>query len=79
MVTLIDIAGQQLGRISVGPAQQDGGDALDVGGETGGVQRANVLRDRHQHLAAEMAALLLRGELILEMHPGGTGLDHCLH
>ena len=32
-------------------------------------------RSRDQHLAAEMAALFLRGELILEVHASGAGLD----
>ena len=32
-----------------------------------------------QHLAAEVAALLLRGELVLPVHARGAGLDHGLH
>ncbi len=34
---------------------------------------------RHQHLAAHVAALLLAGELVLEVHAGGARLDHRLH
>ena len=78
-VALVDVGGQQLRRMRIGAAQQHRRHALDVGRETGGVQRADVLRDRHQHLAAEMAALLLRRELVLEMHAGRAGLDHRLH
>ena len=78
-VALVDVGGQQLRRVRVGAAQQHGRHALDIGGEPRGVQRADVLRDRHQHLAAEMAALLLGRELVLEMHAGGAGLDHRLH
>ena len=38
-----------------------------------------MLRGRDEHLAAEVAALLLGGELVLEVHAGGAGLDHRLH
>ena len=38
-----------------------------------------MLRDRHQYLAAEMAAFLFGGELVLEMHACGTRFDHRLH
>ena len=38
-----------------------------------------MLRCRDQHLAAQMAALLFGGELVLEVHAGGAGLDHRLH
>ena len=34
---------------------------------------------RDQHLAAQVAALLLGRELVLEVHAGGAGLDHGLH
>lgn len=34
---------------------------------------------RDQHLAAHVPAFLDRSELILEMHPGGTGADHRFH
>ena len=33
----------------------------------------------HEHLAAHVAALLLGGELVLEVDAGGAGLDHRLH
>ena len=36
-------------------------------------------RGRDEHLAAEVAALLLGGELVLEVHAGGARLDHRLH
>ncbi len=38
-----------------------------------------MLADRHQHLAAEMAALLLGRQLVLEMHARGARLDHRPH
>src|SRR6185369_3973448 len=49
------------------------------GRETGGGQRADELARRDEHLAAEMTAFLLRGELILEMDAGGASLDERLH
>jgi hypothetical protein len=53
--------------------------AFHVGGEARGVQGADVLGDRHQHLAAQVAALLLGGELVLEVDAGGARLDHRPH
>ncbi len=38
-----------------------------------------MLAGGDQHLAAEVAALLLRGELVLPVHPRGTRGDHALH
>jgi hypothetical protein len=40
---------------------------------------ADELRGRHEHLAAEMAAFLLRRELILVVHAARTCLDHRAH
>ena len=78
-VSLVDVGGEQLCGVAVGSAQQHRRHPLHVGRQPCGVQRADVLADRHQHLAAEMAALLLRRELVLEMHTGGTRLDHRPH
>jgi hypothetical protein len=79
MVTLVDVICQQLRRVRIGAAQQNGLHAFGIGGQPRGVQCADVLRDRHQHLAPKMAALLFRCELILEMHARGAGSDHRLH
>ena len=38
-----------------------------------------MLLGRDQDLAAEVAALLLRGELVLPVHAGGAGRDHRGH
>ena len=46
-----------------------------VGGETRRDQAALVLRRRDQHLAAHVAALLLRRELVFEMDAGRAGFD----
>ena len=49
-----------------------------TGGQAGGRQRADVLLRRDQHLAAHVAALLLRRQLILEVDARDAGLDHRL-
>ena len=53
--------------------------SADVGGEPRRVEVADRRLGRDQHLAAEMAALLLGGELVLEMDAGGTRFDVRLH
>ena len=63
----------------VGAGDEHGRHVEHVGGEPRGGQRADELRRRHEHLPAEMAALLLRRELILEVHAGGARLDHRPH
>ncbi len=78
-VARIDVRGQELRRIGIGAREQDGRHTLDVGGEARRVERADMLLDRHQHLAAEMPAFLFRRELVLEMHARGARLDHRLH
>ena len=50
-----------------------------VGGQPGRDQRADELLRGHEHLAAQVTALLLGGELVLEVHAGGAGFDHRLH
>src|SRR5688572_18117703 len=72
MVPLVDVGGDQLRAFGVGAGNEDGRDAADVGGETRGVEVADMGLSRDQHLAAKMSALLLRGELILEMDAGGA-------
>ena len=79
-VAFIDVARQQTRRVGVGASDQH-----DVGTSTRPRQGArplsvlmNCLR-RHEHLAAQVAALLLGGELVLEVHARGAGFDHRLH
>ena len=78
-VALVDVAGDQRRRMRVGA-----GDEQRRTPQTSAASRAalsvrmNALR-RHENLAAEMAALLFRGELILEVDAGGARLDHRLH
>ena len=78
-VALVDVAGDQRRRMRVGAGDEERVDAADVGREPRRVEGADEGLGRHQHLAAEMAALLLRRELVLEMDAGGARLDHRLH
>ena len=79
LVVLVDVGGHQVGRLGVRAREQHRRHAHDVGGEARGDELLHRFLRRHQHLAAHVAALLRRGELILEMHAGGAGLDHRLH
>ena len=78
-VALVDVGGDQLGALGVGAGDEDGRDAADVGGEPRGVEVADRGLGRDQHLAAEVAALLLGRELVLEVNAGGACLDIGLH
>jgi hypothetical protein len=60
VVGRVDVGRDQLGGHRIGTGNDDGGNAHDIGGQPGGIERPDVLRCRHEHLAAEMAALLLR-------------------
>ena len=51
----------------------------DVGGEPRGHQRPDELARRDEHLAAQVAALLFRGELILVMDACSASFDHGTH
>ena len=57
-------------------AMMQGRHAADIGGEARGGEAAAMLGGRDQHLAAEMAAFLFGGQLVLEMDAGGAGVDH---
>jgi hypothetical protein len=78
-VGLVDVARHEGRRVGVGPRNEHGRDAEHVGREPGGGQRSDEVRGRHQHLAAEVPALLLARQLILEVHAGDAGLDERLH
>ena len=78
LVARIMIGQQQIGRIRIGARDDHRGHAHDVGREARSDQFVDGLAGRHQHLAAQMAALLGGGELILEMHGGGAGANQRL-
>ena len=79
LVALVDVRGDQLGAFGVGAGDRDRGRAHDVGGQAGGDQIAAMRLGRDQDLAAQVAALLLGGQLVLEVDAGGTRLDEGLH
>ena len=78
-VALVDVAGDELGAFGVGAGDEDRRDAADVGGEPRRVEVADRRLGGDQHLAAEMAALLLARELVLEVNAGGARFDIGLH
>ena len=78
-VALVDVGGDELRALGVGARHHQRGDAGHVGGEPRRGQVALMRGGRDQNLAAEMAALLLGCELVLEMHAGGARLDERLH
>ena len=79
VVGRVDVAREQRRRVGVGARDEHGRHAQHVRGQTRGLQRADELRGRHEHLAAEVAALLLGRELILEVDSRCAGFDHPLH
>ena len=79
LVALVDVRGHQRGCFGVGAGDDEAGHVLDVGREAGGVEGADVLRGRDEDLAAEVAALLLGSELVLEVHTCCAGGDHRAH
>ena len=80
LVALVDVGGEQVGGLGVG-AREHAGSARPARRPRGARRSACgcAACGRDQHLAAHVAALLLRGELVLEVHAGGAGLDHRLH
>ena len=79
LVVVVDVGRHQIGRFGVGAREQDRRHAHAIGREPRGDQLLDRFARRHQHLAAHVAALLHRGELVLEMHAGGARIDHRLH
>ncbi len=79
LVPYIHVGRDHLRRMGIGCALPTLFHAHDISGETCGVEGADELLCRQQHLAAEMAALLFRCQLIFEMHAGGARFDHRLH
>jgi hypothetical protein len=74
-VPLVDVGGEQGRGQGVGPGDEDGRHPGHVGGQPGRLQGADELAGGDQHLAAQVAALLLAGQLVLEVDPGRPGLD----
>src|SRR3712207_444458 len=79
VVSLIYIARDEARPVRVGAGDEDRGDAEDVGREARGDEVSHGLSRRDEDLAPHVAALLLRGELVLEVDAGRSGLEHSLH
>src|SRR5690606_25598654 len=67
-VVVVHVGRQQVGGLGVGAGDDQGGHAAHVRGQARGDQFLDRLAGRHQHLAAHVAALLHRGQLVLEVH-----------
>src|SRR4030095_13410318 len=78
-VPFVDVAGDEFGAFGVGAGDEDGRDARNVRGQPRRVEVADRGLGGDQHLAAEMAALLFRSELVFKMDPCDPGLDVGLH
>ncbi len=78
-IALVHVRGDQLGAFGVGTGHDQGRGAHDVGGQARGDQVALMRLGRDQNLAAEVAAFLLRRQLVLEMDARSAGLDEGLH
>jgi hypothetical protein len=79
VVARVDVAREQVGRVRIGARDEHGGHVEHVGGQTRRDQLLHELARRHEHLAAQMTALLGARQLILEVHARRTRLDHAAH
>ena len=78
LIALVDVGGDQRGGLGVGAGDDDRRDVGDVGGQASRGQGADVLLGGDEHLATEVAALLLRRQLVLPVRTRDTGGDHGL-
>ena len=78
-VALVDVARQERGGERVGAGDEDRRHTEHVRREPGRDERPDEVARRDEHLAPEVPALLLRRELVLEVHAGRARLDHRLH
>src|SRR4051794_9494855 len=78
-VALIDVAGDELRAFCIRAGDEDRRYAADVRCQARRIEVANRRLGRDQPLAAEMAALLLRRELVLEVTASPPRLDIGLH
>src|SRR5205085_5126149 len=69
-IALVDVAGDELGAFRVGPCDDNRGDAADIGCKPRRIEVPDRSLGRDQHLAAQMAALLLRRDLLFEVNAG---------
>ena len=79
LVVLVVVAGDEVRCLSVGACDHQGRRAANVGRHTCSDQFLNRLDRRHQHLAAHVATLLDRCELVFKVNAARARLDHRLH
>ena len=79
MIPFVDVGGDQLRAFGVRAGHRQRRRATDIGRQARGDQIALMRLGRDQHLAAQVPALLLGGQLVLEVHAGGARLDKGLH
>src|SRR5215203_6376929 len=79
MVGRVHVTGDEAGRVGVGPRDNDGRNVHDVGREPGGDEVPDGLGSGNKDLAAHVPALLLGGELVLEVDARSASFDHGLH
>ena len=75
----IDVGGEQMRAVGVGARQHQRRNAEYVRRETRGDELLHGFLSGHQHLAAEVSALLGGRQLILEMNASRACFDHGLH
>ena len=79
VVPLVHVVRQQAGGVRVGARDEQGRNAGDVRRQARRDQLVDRLAGRREDLAPHVPALLERRQLILEVHAGGTRLDHRAH
>ena len=79
VITLVDVGRDQLGCVRVRACEQHRGNTHHVGRQAGCAEGAQERLRGDEHLATHVAALLLGGELVFEVHAGRAGFDHGLH
>ncbi len=79
LLVLIEVGGVEGSALGVGARDDVRRDTHHVGREARRDEGLDEVHRRDEYLAAEMAALLLARELILEVDARGARLDHLLH
>ena len=78
LVPIVDVAGDEGGAECVGAGHHDRRDAEHISGQASCGEGADVLLGGDENLAAHVSTLLLRRQLILEVHPCRAGPQHTL-
>ncbi len=78
-VVLVDVGRHHVGGFRIGAREYQRRHAHAIGSQSRGDELLDRFARRHQYLAAHVAALLHRCQLVLEVHACGAGVDHRLH